>query len=129
MATVLSHRKPDIKLAREHNQELESKHYKLKQDSIAQIFAVCGSFFQSAADEGLSNNVNPIRAIKKNLNTSNELLLPKARSLTALQWDFVLETAKIMASQDPQLHERTLFILATIYSMYLRVSDIVGRDN
>ena len=25
--------------------------------------------------------------------------------------------------------ERTLFIIATIYSMYLRVSDMVGRDN
>jgi site-specific recombinase XerC len=26
-------------------------------------------------------------------------------------------------------HERTLFIVATLFSMYLRVSDLVGRDN
>lgn len=122
--------KPDIKLARELNQEPESKHYRVKQDSIAQVFAVCGSFFQWAADEGLSNTVNPIRAIKQKSKYKQRVVATeKNRSLTALQWDFVLETAKIMADQDAELHERTLFILATIYSMYLRVSDIVGRDN
>jgi site-specific recombinase XerD len=126
----LTVKKPDIKLAREQNQEPETKHYKLKQDSVAQIFAVCGSFFQWAADEGLSNNANPIRAIKQKSKYKQRVVATeKAKSLTALQWDFVLETAKVMANQHPQLHERTLFILATTYSMYLRVSDIVGRDN
>ncbi|MCY1507929.1 Tyrosine recombinase XerC [compost metagenome] len=27
------------------------------------------------------------------------------------------------------MHERTLFIVATLFAMYLRVSDLVGRDN
>nr|WP_052026671.1 hypothetical protein [Pseudomonas sp. CFII64] len=33
-----------------------------------------------------------------------------------------------MANED-QAYERTLFILSTLFSMYLRVSDLVGRDN
>ncbi len=33
-----------------------------------------------------------------------------------------------MAVADPT-YERTLFIVATLFSMYLRVSDLVGRDN
>ncbi len=34
-----------------------------------------------------------------------------------------------MALADPVRHERTLFILATLFAMYLRVSDLVGRPN
>jgi site-specific recombinase XerC len=33
-----------------------------------------------------------------------------------------------MAGDDPA-HERTLFILTTLFAMYLRVSDLIGRDN
>lgn len=33
-----------------------------------------------------------------------------------------------MAAEDPR-HERTLFIVATLFSLYLRTSDLVGRDN
>lgn len=159
----LTVKKPDLKLALEQNKEPEVKPYKMKQDSIAQIFAVCGSFFQWAADEGLSNNANPIRAIKQKSKYKQRVVADeKAKSLTALQWGFVLETAKLMADQASaetqaaaeadneeldeagkealetklelleakrKLYERTLFIIATIYSMYLRVSDMVGRDN
>lgn len=165
----LTVKKPDLKLAQEQNKEPEVKPYRMKQDSIAQIFAVCGSFFQWAADEGLSNNANPIRAIKQKSKYKQRVVADeKAKALTVLQWSFVLETAKLMADQasddakteaiaqaaakadieeldeedkkalktklelleTKQKHyERTLFIIATIYSMYLRVSDIVGRDN
>lgn len=162
----LTVKKPDLKLAQEQNKEPEVKPYKMKQDSIAQIFAVCGSFFQWAADEGLSNNANPIRAIKQKSKYKQRVVADEtAKSLTALQWSFVLETAKLLANQaavelqeaqaaakaskeelddaskkalraelkrlenKPMICERTLFIIATIYSMYLRVSDMVGRDN
>lgn len=126
----LTVKKPDLKLAMEQNKGTEVKPYKMKQDSVAQIFAVCGSFFQWAADEGLTNNTNPIRAIKQKSKYKQRVVATEnAKSLTALQWSFVLETAKLMAEHEPETHERTLFIVATIYSMYLRVSDIVGRDN
>lgn len=131
----LTVKKPDLKLALEQNKEPEVKPYKMKQDTIAQIFAVCGSFFQWASDEGLSNSANPIRAIKQKSKYKQRVVATeKAKSLTALQWSFVLETAKMMADEESdeekkKVHERTLFIIATIYSMYLRVSDMVGRDN
>lgn len=162
----LTVKKPVLKLAEEQNKEPEVKPYKMKQDSIAQIFAVCGSFFQWASDEGLSENINPIRAIKQKSKYKQRVVADeKAKSLTALQWSFVLETAKFMADEaldevkavqaeikatyddldedgkkalkkklrlaetKHKICERTLFIIATIYSMYLRVSDMVGRDN
>lgn len=131
----LTVKKADLKLALEQNKEPEVKPYKMEQESIAQVFAVCGSFFQWAADEGLSHNANPIRAIKQKSKYKQRVVDEiKGKALTGLQWTFVLETAKLMADQESddekrKVHERTLFIIATIYSMYLRVSDIVGREN
>lgn len=131
----LTVKKPDLKLAQEQNREPDVKPYKMKQDSIAQIFAVCGSFFQWASDEGLSDSANPIRAIKQKSRYKQRVVgTEKAKSLSTLQWGYVLDTAKMLADDEPdekkkKVYERTLFIIATIYSMYLRVSDMVGRDN
>lgn len=41
----------------------------------------------------------------------------------------MLDTAENMADIEPLRHERTLFILATLFAMYLRVSDLAGRKN
>jgi site-specific recombinase XerD len=120
--------KEERKRAQEQNRPAQQDAYRLAQGSIAQIFAVCGSFFQHAIDEGFCEQ-NPFRAVKqkskyKERNTDNQ----DTRILTSLQWDFVLETAELLATEDPR-YERTLFIVATIFAMYLRVSDLVGRDN
>ncbi len=96
--------------------------------SVAQVFAVCGSFFQHAMDEGLTE-ANPFRAIKqKSIYKQRNTLDVASRSLTELQWSFVIDTAELMADDDPA-HERTLFVVATLFAMYLRVSDLIGRDN
>lgn len=150
-------KKPDLKLAKEQQREPEAKPYEMKQDTIAQIFAVCGSFYQFLADEGLSTNANPIRTIKQKSKYKQRVVSTAGvKSLTPLQWSYVLDTAKILADADPVIdtsdiddpnsdegqleiqkrkdtiktrNERTLFIVATIFSMYLRISDLVGRDN
>ena len=110
-------------------QEVENRPYRMSQGSVAQVFAVCGSFFQHAIDEGLTE-VNPFRAVKqKSVYKQRNTLDVSGRSLTPLQWSYVIETAERMADEDPEVHERTLFILATLFAMYLRVSDLVGRDN
>lgn len=40
------------------------RRYKMAQGSVAQVFAVCGSFYQYAMDEGLTE-ANPFRAVKQ----------------------------------------------------------------
>lgn len=120
--------KRERKIADEAVTTLPSRPYRMSQGSVAQVFAVCGSFFQHAIDEGLTE-VNPFRAVKqKSIYKQRNTLDVASRSLTQLQWSYVIETAEQMASDDP-VHERTLFIVATLFSMYLRVSDLVGRDN
>lgn len=120
--------KRDRKIAVESSKDLATRPYQMAQGSVAQVFAVCGSFFQHAMDEGLTES-NPFRAIKqKSIYKQRTVLDVSARSLTELQWSFVIDCAEQMATEDPR-HERTLFIVATIFSMYLRVSDLVGREN
>ncbi|RSC25921.1 site-specific integrase [Pseudomonas putida] len=102
--------------------------YKMAQGSVAQVFAVCGSFYQYAMDEGLTE-ANPFRAVKqKGVYKQRNTQEVSGRALTRLQWDYVIETAEELAEEDP-VHERTLFVLASLFAMYLRVSDLVGRDN
>ncbi len=106
--------KEERKRAKEENRPILQENYKPAQGSIAQIFAVCGSFFQHAIDEGFCEH-NPFRAVKQKSKykqrTTGE---HESRILTSLQWDFVLETAEQLATQNPK-YERTLFIVATIF--------------
>ena len=53
---------------------------------------------------------------------------PMVRRLTDLQWDYVIETARFLASQDPKKHERTLFIMSALYGMYLRISELTASE-
>jgi site-specific recombinase XerD len=120
--------KRDRKIADETNTPLPSLPYKMSQGAVAQVFAVCGSFFQFAMDEDLTE-VNPFRAVKqKSVYKQRNTLDVASRSLTQLQWSYVIETAESMAEEN-SVHERTLFIVATLFSMYLRISDLVGREN
>lgn len=102
--------------------------YSAAQGSIRQAFAICSSFYDYLDANGVSVG-NPFRAIKqKSKFTTRNKKIKEGRSLTKLQWDFVIETAELMAAEDPERHERTLFLLVTIFSMYLRVSDLAESD-
>ena len=95
---------------------------------MRQAFVICASFYDHLASNHTDVG-NPFRAIKQKsqlFERSTEIRTTKA--LTKLQWDFVLETAELMANEDPYRHERTLFILVTLFSMYLRISDLVGNQ-
>ena len=120
--------KRERKIAEDTMSQLPARPYRMAQGSVAQVFAVCGSFFQHAIDEGLTE-VNPFRAVKqKSIYKQRNTLDVASRSLTQLQWNVVIETAELMANESPH-HERTLFIVATLFAMYLRISDLVGREN
>lgn len=100
----------------------------LSNSSLRQAFVICASFYDHLASNHTDVG-NPFRAIKQKsqlFERSTEIRTTKA--LTKLQWDFVLETAELMSTEDPYRHERTLFILVTLFSMYLRISDLVGNQ-
>ncbi|MGO3987215.1 site-specific integrase [Pseudomonas sp. SAS7] len=103
--------------------------YTASQGTINQVFSICSRFYEHLVENG-SVGGNPFRLIKKKgKNRSTPQDEGSHRALTPLQWDYVLDTAESMAAEDPTRYERTLFILATLFAMYLRVSDLVGRPN
>lgn len=103
--------------------------YQASQGTINQVYSISSRFFEHLVEDGAAA-ANPFRMIKKKgLSRGIPQEEGAHRALTPLQWDYVLETAEQMALAEPGRHERTLFILATLFAMYLRVSDIVGRPN
>ncbi len=53
---------------------------------------------------------------------------PIVRRISTLQWDYVIETAELMAKESPEEHERTLFIMNCLFAMYLRISELVEDE-
>ncbi|MBD8472497.1 site-specific integrase [Pseudomonas sp. CFBP 8770] len=103
--------------------------YSASTGTMNQVFSVCSSFYEFLA-EGCLVSLNPFRMVKnKQHYTGNAGGDIQNRALTPLQWDYVLETAEEMASLEPSKHRRTLFVLSTLFAMYLRISDLVGRAN
>lgn len=103
--------------------------YQMSSASVNQVFSVCSSFFQSAIDEGLAYS-NPFRSIvQKKIYKQSTMADINGRSLTQLQWNYVIQTAEQMADENPIKHERTLFILATLFFMYLKPSDLTGNKS
>ncbi len=53
---------------------------------------------------------------------------PTVRRLSQQQWQTVIETTEAMADQNPGVHERTLFMLTALYSLYLRISELTASE-
>lgn len=72
---------------------------------------------------------NPIPIVKKNCPyLRQETGINTARRLSELQWDYLLDAAKKLADED-DYHERTLFVVATLKSLKLRISELSERPN
>jgi integrase/recombinase XerD len=72
---------------------------------------------------------NPIPAIRKQSVYLIKGATQKAiKRLSDLQWDTVLDCAKRNADQSPE-YERTLFVIAMLKTLYLRVSELSDRPN
>ncbi|MFK5914040.1 MAG: site-specific integrase [Woeseiaceae bacterium] len=98
------------------------------QASIKGTFTALSSFYQYLIQENLIE-ANPVALIKqKSKFIRKEQLTPMVRRISTLQWDYVVETAELMALEEPEEHERTLFIMNCLFAMYLRISELVADE-
>lgn len=106
----------------------DRKNYQLSQNALKEIFAILSSFFNFLVQEEVmpTNPVAHIRQKSKFLRKQQGK--PKIRRLSELQWDYVILTAETMAVENPEQHERTLFIMTALYSMYLRISELAASE-
>ncbi len=113
----------------EDAEEFLGADYHSSKGSMSNVFKVASGFYEYLVEEELAS-ANPFRKVaKKGQYNSSQQESNSSRALTPLQWDYVIDTAEAMAAAEPVKHERTLFILLTMFSMYLRISDLVGRSN
>jgi len=100
------------------------KLYSLSQSALQAIFAILSSFYHYLEQEeyALLNPIAQIRQKSKFLRKHQGKRV--IRRLSELQWTYIIETAELMAKENPHLHERTLFIMNALFAMYLRISEL-----
>jgi site-specific recombinase XerD len=99
--------------------------YFLSQSGIQAIFAVLSSFFNYLIQEKYLES-NPVAQIRQKSKFARKSQSTRAiRRLSELQWVYLIETTEQLAVNDPQTHERSLFILNALFGMYLRISELV----
>ncbi len=115
------------KTAHRRGDEPDRKKYQLSQNALQAIFAILGSFFNYLSQEEYID-INPIAQIRQ----KSKFLRKKPvktfiRRLSELQWAYVIETAELMAQENSEEHERTLFMMSVLYGMYLRISELAAN--
>jgi site-specific recombinase XerD len=110
------------------NQSEKEQQFILSQGAIQEIFAILSTYFNFLiADEYIFSNPIALMRQKSKFIQKSQQAAP-IRRLSLLQWQMVLETVEQLASQEPQKHERTRFILHAMYGMYLRISELTASD-
>jgi len=102
--------------------------FELSSDSVKELFAIISSFYTYLLQEEYvyANPVALIRQKSKFIRKAQGQ--PKIRRLSELQWQYVIKTAQDLAEKDPHAHERTLFVMSALYSMYLRISELTASE-
>jgi len=104
------------------------KVYRISDPGIRALFAVLNSYFGFLIQSEYVQ-VNPVALIrqkKQYLRTTQEL--PKIRRISNTAKEYLIAEAEKMAKENPQVHERTLFIIKAMLSMYLRISELTEND-
>lgn len=116
------------KIERRKEVELNSKQFEFSQGSLRELFAILSSFYNYLLQEEYAT-MNPVAIIRQKSKFIRKIQgKAKIRRLSELQWQYVINTAKELAELDAAVHERTLFIMSTLYSMYLRISELAASE-
>lgn len=106
----------------------ETRDYSCSQTALKAMFTTLSSFYDYLLQEGLIE-ANPVSMIRqKSKFIQKEQSAAPVRRITNLQWDYLVETAEMMAKENPAQHERTLFIINCLFAMYLRISELVADE-
>ncbi|MEH6445187.1 MAG: site-specific integrase, partial [Oceanospirillaceae bacterium] len=110
-----------VKKNQSHN--LSPEQYRPSQESLISTFTAISVLYQHAQMEEVCDK-NFVPVVKKSCPyLVKEVQRKTPDTLSELQWEYVLGTTKEMADADSQ-YERNLFIIVTLKSLYLRVSEL-----
>ncbi len=107
--------------------------YKITDKALKTKLAILSAFFTYLIHEEYTER-NPAMMLMKNgrfksgaqsqvMHEDDEAIA----SFTELQWSYVMSSAEQLAAQQPDIHERSLFLVSLLYSCYLRISETAAR--
>lgn len=116
------------KAAKQKGQVAAREKFNLSQGAIQEIFAILSTLFNFliAEEYVFSNPVALMRQKSKFVRKRQEN--SPIRRLSEMQWICVINAAEAMAAENPQLHERTCFMLSLLFGMYLRISELAASE-
>ncbi|WP_431685561.1 tyrosine-type recombinase/integrase [Hahella sp. NBU794] len=104
----------------------EKKGYRLSNSATALAYSAISVFYDHLVQEDIVLG-NPIPGIRKaSPYLIKDAQVKQIKRLSELQWEYVLETLKEKAEEQPS-YERTIFIIACLKSLYLRISELSDR--
>jgi integrase len=106
----------------------KAKRTRPSQQTIISSFVGLNAFYRHLNEEEFCHS-NPIPLAKRDCrHLIKKSQIATIHRLTDEQWQYVLDTAKQMASQDA-LFERNLFVVAAMKTLFLRVSELSERKD
>ncbi len=104
----------------------DKKKYKPSQETLTATFTALIAFYKYLMNEELCVG-NPAQLAKGDCRYFiADAQVKEVRRLSEQQWQYVLETVQEMANED-SLYERSLFIIATLKTLFLRISELSER--
>lgn len=108
------------------DRQLDPKKYQPSLQTLESTFVALSSFYRHLIDEEICFG-NPVPLAKRDCKhlIKNSQVKTISR-LTESQWQYLLDTAVALADEDA-LYERNLFIVATMKTLFLRLSELSER--
>lgn len=106
--------------------------YRLSDKALKTKMAILSSFYGYLINEEYTERNAAMMWMKhsrfasrpENINLQDD---ENIKSFSELQWSYIISAAERLAEKEPELHERTLFMVSLMYSCYLRISEIAAR--
>lgn len=108
--------------------EIDKKKYRPSQQTLTSTFTAIIIFYNYLMGEEYCYG-NPAQIAKKDCkHFIKDTQVKEIKRLSSLQWQYLLDTAVEMANEDP-IYERNLFVIASLKTLFLRISELSERDN
>mgnify|MGYP000329471475 CR=1 FL=1 len=100
--------------------------YRPSQQTLTASFTAVIAFYKYLMNEEYCYG-NPAQIAKKDCRYFiKDVQVKEIKRLTTAQWQYVLDVAVELADSDPN-HERTLFLIAALKTLFLRISELSER--
>lgn len=104
----------------------DRRQYRPSQETLNSMFTGVIAFYKYLVNEEICYG-NPAQVAKSDCRYFIEdVQVKEVRRLSDEQWQFVLTAAESMANQD-SIYERSLFVIATLKTLFLRISELSER--